>query len=104
MTNITLRVTLDAPQRQAIMAQVRSQYPETATTTQAINAGGFFRIQAVRGATLPATLTEQAVRQIALDVLKAQEGAERLGTFRTARQYDRSGQRTLKPYHKSRYQ
>ena len=100
MTNITLHVTLDQAQRQAVMSQVRSQYPETADTTQAINTSGIFRIQAIGRNTLPDGLTADTVRSIVLEVVAMTE-ATRPGTFTTTRRYDRSGQRTRKPRHTS---
>lgn len=100
MTNITLHVTLDQAQRQAVMAQVRSSFPETAGTTQAINASGIFRIQAIGRNVLPADLTADTVRSIVLEVVATTE-ATRPGTFTTTRRYDRSGQRTRKPHHPS---
>lgn len=97
---INLAVTLDRPQRDAVMAAIRQRYPETAGTTQAINTAGVFRIQAVRGASLPADLTTDTVRSIVLEAVAMTE-ATRPGTFTTARRYDRSGQRTRKPHHPS---
>lgn len=98
MTTITLNVTLDAPQRQAVMAQVRSRYPETAGTTQAINAGGIFRIQAIRGGTLPADLTTDAVRSIVFEVVAEAQAADLPQT----RNYSRDWNRTIKPYRMGR--
>lgn len=98
MTNITLRVTLDETQRNAVLTAVRQQFP--AAATHAINIDGRFRIYAASGC-LPEALTEKAIRQIIVGVLDA-EDATRPGTFTTARSYDRGGQRTLKPYHASR--
>ena len=100
MTNITLHVTLDQAQRQAVMRRVRSQYPEMAGTTQAITDRGIFRIQAIGRNVLPADLTTDTVRSIVLEVVATTE-ATRPGTFTTTRRYDRSGQRTRKPHHPS---
>lgn len=97
---INLAVTLDRPQRDAVMSAIRQRYPETAGTTQAINASGIFRIQAIGRNALPAGLTADTVRSIVLEVVAMTE-ATRPGTFTTNRRYDRSGQRTRKPHHPS---
>ena len=82
------------------MAEIYSQYPAMQGNVQPITDRGIFRIQAIRGATLPAELTADTVRNIVLEVVAMTE-ATRPNTFRTTRPYDRSGQRTRKPRHAS---
>jgi hypothetical protein len=99
---ITLKVTLEPAQRKAVMAAIHDQHPTTTGTVQAITDRGLFCIRPLGRSQLPEALTAEAVRNIALSVLSAEDATARLGTFSTSRPYDRSGHRTLKPYHKSR--